>query len=189
MNTIFDQRQNALRKILALARMTEANGSTPSEAATAEDLCKHLRHKYDFRPEEIASGTAARGLSTPASSPFQPWNFRPSFRAFYQTPSEGFVWTDTAQLLSDGFFDLLGEEGCTVHIDSIDKEVFTFILTPCGDKEPWHLAGWCRVDSAGLLFKVTVISGELTKQHSFHSVDELITMIRNTLIGAGQLFR
>ena len=54
MNTIFDQRQSALRKVLALARMTEANGSTPSEAATAEELCKHLRHKYEFHAEEIA---------------------------------------------------------------------------------------------------------------------------------------
>lgn len=189
MNTTFDQRQNALRKILALARITEANGSTPSEAATAEDLCAHLRYKYDFRPEEIASGTAARGLSNPASSPPQSENFRPFFRAFYQTPSDGFVWTETAQLLSDGFFDLLGKEGCTVHIDSIDTEVFTFILTPYGNDEPWHLAGWCRVDRAGLLFKVTVISGVLTEQHSFRSVDELITMIKNTLIGPDRLFR
>src|SRR5262249_9778057 len=102
---------------------------------------------------------------------------------------EGFLWKDTAQLLSDGFFDLLGREGCTVHIHSIDKEMFTFILTPDGNNEPWHLAGWCRVDSAGLFFKVTVISGELTKQHSFHSVDELITMVKNTPIGAGQGFR
>ena len=62
----------------------------------------------------------------------------------------------------------------TIHIDSIDREVFTFILTPYGNEEPWHLAGWCRVDGIGVLFKVTVISKSLAKQYSFHTVDELM---------------
>jgi hypothetical protein len=83
MNITFDERQSTLRKILALARMTEANGSTPSEAATAVDLFEHLRHKYDFSPEEIASGTATRGLSKLASAP-KTESFRPLFKSFYQ---------------------------------------------------------------------------------------------------------
>lgn len=182
MNTTFDERQNALRKVLALARMTEANGSTQSEAATAETLFQHLRHKYDLSPEELASGTAARAVSNPPPGP-QLGGFRPFFRPFYEAPGEAFAWVETAQQLSDGFFDLLGNDGCTIHIDSIDREVFTFILTPYGNEEPWHLAGWCRVDGIGVLFKVTVISKLLAKQYSFHTVDELMNMIKSTLIG------
>jgi hypothetical protein len=130
------------------------------------DLFEHLRHKYNFSPGEIASGTATRGLSKLASAP-QTGSFRPLFKSFYQAESAGFVWAEAAQLLSDSFFDLLEKEGCTVHIDAIDKEMFTFILTPYGDDEPWHLAGWCRVNNPGLLFKVTVISGVLTKQCAY----------------------